>query len=143
MRQRVRCEGGFATYTLRVEADGRVLGESVVRGAGLRHDRPLYLLRDYPIAGGTHRVRVSFVRREHTERDTAVVDTASQSSDAGVPAGRADREKIERSRRQRAAIPPRLVLDTSLTFAPAHVVMITFNPDRRTLEIIEAASRAR
>ena len=50
MRQRVECEGGFATYALRVEVDGRAIGETVIHGAGLRHDRPLYLLRDYPVA---------------------------------------------------------------------------------------------
>ena len=39
MRQRVDCEGKFASYSLRVDADGRRLTESLERGAGLRHDR--------------------------------------------------------------------------------------------------------
>ena len=67
MRQRVECDGRFATYTLRVESDGQVIGETVVHGAGLRHDRPLYLLREYDVAPGVHRVRVSFTRREKTD----------------------------------------------------------------------------
>src|SRR4029079_14524581 len=38
MRQRVECEGTFASYTLRVASDQRLVSESIVRGAGLRHD---------------------------------------------------------------------------------------------------------
>jgi len=143
MRLRVECNGRFATYGLRVEADGKVLGESVVRGAGLRHDRPLYLLRDFVLAGGFHHVRVSLVRREQTDGDTTAMPARSADADTGIFAGRAEREAVEHARRARAAIPARLVLDTTLAFAPNRVIIVTFNADRRALEVLDSARPSR
>lgn len=136
MRQRVVCDGGFATYLLRIEIDSQLVGESVVRGAGLRHDRPLYLLRDYAVPQGPHRVRVTLTRREKSDGDTATLVTAIvPGADTGLYAGRAQRETSERARRVRAAIPPSLVLDTALVFVPRRVVLVTLNAARRALEL--------
>ena len=136
MRQRVECEGGFATYALRVELDGRAIGETVIHGAGLRHDRPLYLLRDYPVAAGLHRVRVTLTRIEKSANDaTAFVEAVVPDADTGLYAGRAQREVTERARRARAAIPPSLVLDTAFAFAPRQVALVTFNAQRRVLQL--------
>jgi len=138
MRQRVVCDGRFATYDLRVEADGRLLGESIVRGAGLRHDRPVYLLRDFDLVSGVHRLRVSFTRRERTDTiATNAAPRAPAGSDTGIFAGRAEREGDERRRRARAAIPARLLLDTTLVFAPGRVVVVTFDHDRRELYLLD------
>ena len=140
MRQRVECEGRFATYGLRVELDGRLLGASVVRGAGLRHDRPIYLLRDLDVPAGAHHVRVSFTRREPRDGREAAVATAQRTEkDTGLFAGRAEREAVERARRARAAIPDRLVLDTTVVFASGRVAVVTFDPDRRNLELLDAS----
>lgn len=144
MRQRVLCDGRFATYLLRVEADGRVLSESVVRGAGLRHDRPVYLLRDFDLSSGEHRIRVSFTRRERTDSGaTNAEPSARAAGDTGLFAGRAEREVDERRRRARAAIPARLLLDTTLAFAPGRVVVVTFDQDRRTLHVLDGTPAAR
>ena len=147
MRQRVECEGHFATYALRVEADGRLLSESVVRGAGLRHDRPIFLLRDIDLSSGAHRIRVSFLRRERidhrSEGETLGEREARSEADTGLFAGRAAREVTERSRRTRAAIPPRLVLDTLLSFAPNRVLLVTLNADRRALVVLDRAPLSR
>lgn len=141
MRQRVECDGRFATYSLVVEADGRRIGEAVARGAGLRHDRPMYLLRDFDLPSGSHRLRVTFTRRERTDDDAAAfAPVVSTAGDTGIFAGRAEREATEHARRAGAAIPERLVLDTVLTFAPRRVVIITFNQERRALELREEAS---
>ena len=137
MRQRVECDGRFATYELRVEADGRALHQSTVRGAGLRHDRPLYLLREIDIAPGLHRLRVSFVRRETTRRDSsAVTPTTLSGPDTGLFAGRAQREADERVRRAGAAIPPQLTLDTTVTFASGAVLLVSLDQERRTLRLL-------
>jgi hypothetical protein len=142
MRQRVECEGGFATYALRVEVGGRALGETVIHGAGLRHDRPLYLLRDYPVPPGQHRVRVTLTRREKTDDDAAAFAEAMvPDADTGLYAGRAEREADEHARRARAAIPPSLVLDTAIAFTPRQVALVTFNAERRILEIHTEALR--
>jgi len=136
MRQRVECEGGFATYALRVEVDGHSLGEAVVHGAGLRHDRPLYLLRDYPVPPGSHRVRVTLTRREKTDDDAAAFTKAeAPQADTGLYAGRAGREAAERARRARAAIPASLVLDTVVVLTPRQVALVGFDTERRILEL--------
>lgn len=137
MRQRVECDGRFATYTLRVDADDRIVHESVVRGAGLRHDRPLYLLREIDLAPGSHRVRITFTRREKTDNDAAAfAQSTSVDADTGLFAGRAQREAVEHARRARAAIPPNLVLDTTLTFAPDRALVVSFDPERRTFQLL-------
>jgi len=137
MRQRMECDGRFATYALRVEADGQLLDESVVRGSGLRHDRPLYLLREFALPAGAHRVHISFARRERTDVDTTSVTlTPSAGADTGLFAGRAGRETVERSRRAGAAIPAHLELDTSLTFPPARVTLVTFDADRKAFRLL-------
>lgn len=136
MRQRVSCEGEFASYTLRIAVDGTMLDESVVRGAGLRNDRPLFLLRDYPVPPGTHRLQISLTRREIPRADTTARATiVRQAVDTGRYAGRAQREANERSRLTRAAIPASLTLDTVLNFTPRRVALVTFNVERRTLQL--------
>jgi hypothetical protein len=142
MRQRVECEGGFATYALRVEVDNRAVGEAVIHGAGLRHDRPLYLLKDYPVPPGEHRIRVTLTRREHTDNDAAAfAEAVVPDADTGLYAGRAQREATERARRARAAIPPRLVLDTAVAFTPRQVALVTFNAEHRRVELRAEAIR--
>jgi len=144
MRQRVECEGQFASYALRVEVDGRRVSESVVRGAGLRHDRPMYLLRDLDLTTGPHQVRVSFTRRERVGRRAREDrDDARAEPDTGLFAGRAEREIAERARRSRAAIPERLTLDTSVFFAPGRVVVVSFDADRRALVLLDRPPVAR
>lgn len=143
MRQRVECDGRFATYSLGIEADGRRIEETVVRGAGLRNDRPMYVLRDFALSPGTHRIRVTLTRRERTDDDAAAFAPAvAVATDTGLFAGRAGREAAEHARRARAAIPARLVLDTVLRLAPRHLTIVTFVPERRTLEVV-AEARAR
>ena len=144
MRQRVECDGRFATYALRVESDGLMIGEAVVHGAGLRNDRPLYLLREYDVSPGLHRVRVSFTRRETTDDDAAAfAPTASVEADTGLFAGRAQREAVEHARRARAAIPAHLELDTTLTIAPRQVLVVTFAPEHRALMLLAGGNGAR
>lgn len=133
MRQRMDCDGRFASYTLRVELDGHVLDESVVRGSGLRHDRPLYVLRDFDVPAGIHHARVSLIRRERATPDSTPGQSARATADTGIFAGRAERESVERSRRTRAAIPERLVFDTTVTFTPGRVLLLTYDVDRRAL----------
>lgn len=136
MRQRLECTGVFATYFLQVAVDGRTVGESVIRGAGLRHDRPLYLLRDYPVPPGEHRVRVVLTRRETTDSTEGIApEVEGEDADTGLFAGRAEREATERIRGRHAAIPRALTLDTMFTFAPRQVALVTFQAEHRILEL--------
>lgn len=142
MRERVQCDGQSATYALSVESDGRRVGEAIVRGAGLRHDRPMYLLRDFDLLPGTHRLRVTLTRREKTDDDAgAFAPVVSAADDSGIFAGRAEREAEEHARRARSAIPPRLVLDTIVSLAPRGVTIVTFDPERRVLSLLGEEGR--
>jgi hypothetical protein len=143
MRQRVECNGTFATYALVVTVDGRRAVNTVVRGAGLRHDRSAYLLRDIDLPSGPHRVVISFTRREKTDDDAAAfAPAASAANDTGLFAGRASREAVEHARRARAAVPARLMLDTTITLAARQVAVVTFDHERRMLELIGEAEEA-
>lgn len=135
MRQRVECDGRSATYALRVRVDGVLVGEEVVRGGGLRNDRPLHLLQTYALSPGLRRIQVEFARRERASADSVSGKPTASEADTGIFAGRAAREVSERARRTRGAVPPRLALDTTLTFAPQQVVLLTFDPDLRRLVV--------
>jgi hypothetical protein len=77
-------------------------------------------------------MRISFTRRERIEtREEESVPGAVPDADTGLYAGRAAREVAERGRRDRAAIPPRLELDTTVTLGPREVVLITFDAERK------------
>jgi hypothetical protein len=137
MRRRVECSGAFATYLLRVASDGRAIDQRIVKGGGIRNDRPMHLLADYDLGAGEHRIRVTFTRREKTDDDSAAValHATSTGADSGIFAGRAAREDEERARRRRAAVPANMELDTLLTLAPGQVRLITFDPEARRLLI--------
>lgn len=111
MRQALLCEGSSASYLLRVAVDDRLLDSAVVRGGGLRHDRLLQLLRNYPLAAGPRRIVISLERRE-------AVDSISV-----------------RLRGEQAVLPPRLRLDTVVTIAPGRVAMVTLESATRTLTL--------
>jgi hypothetical protein len=60
MRREEVCEGRIAPYHLTVELDGRVIEDVMVRPAGARGDRPVYVYRDYAVPPGEHPLRVIF-----------------------------------------------------------------------------------
>lgn len=117
MRQRVECEGRSATYELEVTIDGRVIERSIVHGGGLREDRPVMLLRDYPVSAGERTVRVSFTRRE--------ADTAGDSSDTDATDDREARDALRRRGRRLAALPPHLVLEQVIEFRAGEAMLVT------------------
>ena len=79
---------------------------------------------------------MSLTRRETTDEAAAAVAKARvPEADTGLYAGRAGREIEERARRARAAIPPSLILDTTMAFPPRQVALVTFNAERRMLEL--------
>jgi hypothetical protein len=60
MRNPKACIGGIAPYVLDVTLDGTVLAPDTVRAHGARSDRPIFVLRDMPVAPGRHDVVVRF-----------------------------------------------------------------------------------
>lgn len=135
MRLRTQCEGYSARYMLTIGLDERRLTIDTLRGGGLRHDRPLHVFLEHDVTPGQQRVVVEVTRID--ERTTLnAADTGSASREAvsdTLLGGRAERERDERTRRVAEAMPPRLVLDTTMTFAPGGVVLITFDQNTRRL----------
>lgn len=69
MRRPVVCERRVPPHRLRVEVDGRLLLDEVVRSAGAQQDRPLYVFREISVEPGRRRVRVRFERVDGGERE--------------------------------------------------------------------------
>jgi hypothetical protein len=103
MRQPMICEGASASYRLQVRVDGQLALDEVLRGGGLRHDRPIYVFRELRVMPGEHEVAVQFVRIEPNAQD------------------------------QPGGVPPSLTLSRSIQFRPGRVVLSSYDPERRTL----------
>lgn len=150
MRQSVVCDGTTARYRLEVRRNGELLHSQVVRGGGLRNDRPLYVSRDLPVPPGPAVIAVWLARI-----DTIPVEQRSDSSvddddddydgDGGRAAGgsvprpgdpmpaRARREIDERRRRREESIPAELSLDLNVTLEPREVVLVSYDQRSRRL----------
>lgn len=149
MRLRFECEGRFARYLLQLTVDGAVALADTVQGDGLRHDRPMHVLREHPLRPGARHLQATLVRLDSTTATAqdslagaeGTTTDSVESRRATSPAGEADtvlgeregREREERSRRAGESIPPRLSLDTTITLGAGRVVLITYDGTRRTL----------
>ena len=112
MRQAMLCEGAAATYRLEVRVDDVLVAEQVVHGGGLRRDRRLYVLREVPVRPGTARVEVRFTRVESPD---------PRSSPLVRP----------------EFVPPRLVLQQQVRLEPRHVLLVTYDAERRGLVAVQ------
>lgn len=142
MRQAVVCTGTTATYRLEVRREGAVIADQIVRGGGLRHDRPLYVFRDISLPPGDVAIALRFFRVDGVGKPTA--------SDAATPAGsprdrhsmdddRRRREDEERIRGQEEAIPAVLSLEHRFHFVAREVILVTYDAERRELVALERA----
>ena len=59
MRRDQVCETTGIPYMLRITLNGEGVEETVIRGAGTRGDRPIYVYRELRVAAGTHRLKIS------------------------------------------------------------------------------------
>lgn len=112
MRQPVICDGEAASYRLVVTRDGAPVLDADLTGGGARRDRPIHLLREYPIPAGTVHLSVTLDRIDAA--DAVVADTAAAT-------------------RITDALPRTLRLDTTVTVAPHRVVMVSYEPRQRRL----------
>jgi hypothetical protein len=142
MRQAVVCEGTTAAYRLEVRRDGALIAHQIVRGGGLRHDRPLYVFRDISLPPGDAAISVRFVR----------VDSAADGASSGTPSalrsdddrhsnamddGRRRREGEERIRSREEAIAASLSLERRFHFVAREVILVTYDAERRELVALE------
>lgn len=105
MRQARVCTGAPATYRLQVQLDQETIVDEVVHGGGLRGDRPIYVLREAPVAPGERVVSVRLTRQE-----------------AGPPAP-AD------------ALPDTVAFERRVQMVPHGVTLISYDEGTRTMDI--------
>lgn len=86
MRQAEECTTYILPYRLRVMVDGEALISRVVRPAGAKSDRPLYVQEDITLPPGEHTLAVSFT----------VAGPPADLADGGL--GEAEREALEQAR---------------------------------------------
>jgi hypothetical protein len=108
MRRPVLCEGFAASYRLEVRHNGQVLAEQHVQPGGFRRDRPLYVFRELAVPAGEADVMIRFVR---VEQGTVNVEAGDLTE----------------------AVPPALLYERRLHFAPGRVRLISYDPARREL----------
>jgi len=142
MRLREECEGHSARYRVRVWLGDSLLSEDTVTGGGLRGDRAIYMLREYPVAPGRHAVAVEVARSDSVAEEPEEPGDEDESDDtAAAPLDRARREREEHRRERLERLPPLLRLDTALGLAPGEVVVVSYDPiGRRLLALSEAGT---
>ncbi len=106
MRRERECRGETARYRLYVVLDGHPQDSAVLTGGGLRHDRPIHLLRRYHVDPGVRSLHVS-LRRLDAAPDTGV--------------------------RTASVLPPTLVLDTTVHLARGRARLVSFDGSRLVL----------
>jgi hypothetical protein len=129
MRLALECEGGSATYRFRVWRDSVLLDDRILRGSGFRHDRPIHLLREYPVPPGERSLRVVLQRVEEVPVDSAA--SGMEVQDTGME--RSSRERAERLRRRMEALPARVEWHGRLAVQPRRVVLVRWDPVAREL----------
>jgi hypothetical protein len=129
MRLALECKGGSATYRLRVWRDSVLLDDRILRGSGFRHDRPIHLLREYPVPSGERDLRVALQRVEEVPVDSAAF--AMEVQDTGME--RSSRETAERLRLRMEALPPGVEWRGRLVVQPRRVVLVRWDPVAREL----------
>lgn len=123
MRQSVLCEGArVARYRLRAAVDGRSIRDGTAPGSDVSGTRAMYVLEDFALAAGTHRLEVSLER---------------QGADANDAGSDESRERVRR------AIPPRLTIDTTIEAIPGRVVLVTYSSELRRLIVLTAGESYR
>jgi len=60
MRNPEACIGRIAPYRLQVGLNGDLIMDDTIYPGGARRDRPVYVLSDFPVDPGEHRVQVRF-----------------------------------------------------------------------------------
>lgn len=79
MRREEVCERRGLPYRLRLALDGSEIEDGILRGAGARGDRPIFVYRELRTTPGTHRLEIDFEpeRDGPDDSDPSAKDRAS------------------------------------------------------------------
>ena len=132
MRREEVCEGRILPYRLRVELDGRLVVNDLVRAAGAREDRPLYVYQELVVAPGAYQLEVEW--EQERSGAAAGADDRSAEREGTTPLGRVPVATHDEERR-------RLGLSTGLHLDSGDIALITYDPDARVLRAHGAGVR--
>ena len=166
MRQRVICEGVSARYRLELRQGNDVLVSRVLRGGGLRNDRPIYVFQEVPVPAGRVSLRLDLTRidtvppeadhddddrdegrRDEDRRDQARRDDDSRRDEhdqrdeddrrrSDDMSDRDERDRENRRERRNQSVPAELHLEVEETLEPGEVVLLTYDASSRTLRAV-------
>jgi hypothetical protein len=143
MRQAVICEGGAASYRLEVRHEGRLLAEQIVRGGGWRHDRRLYVFREFTLPPGDARVSVRFDRIDAPAASCHGTRQSRRPAPAAARRTSAPNAHDASCSRSRVEAVPPTSRSIALTLVPREVMLVTYDPASRALAVREAAEERR
>ena len=106
MRQTQKCERVVEPYRLELLIDDSLRVDTTYQPTGARGDRPLYILRDFPVSAGRHDVEVRFYE----------VEAAAHISPE-----------------QLGHFPDAVVFSATVEFAPRRIALVTYDADSRSL----------
>ena len=109
MRQARECSGASATYRLSLTVDGASHEERVLQGGGLRNDRAIFVLDEFPVPPGERHIAIRFSRVEPSEAP------------------------MDSSNIRRGAVPRDLTLDTIVTIPASGVGLVSLVDGRLQL----------
>ena len=145
MRRLLECEGRPARYAVRVAVDGRTASLDTVTGGGLRGDRAIHMLREFPVEPGPRVLAVEIERieaiEEEVEDDENDEDDDEDAEPESGPGDRAAREREERRRERLEALPSRLELAQPVTLEAGSVALVTYDPTGRRLVLLTGPRR--
>lgn len=75
MRREEVCDSEGVPYRLRIDLNGEGVEETVIRGAGTRGDRPIYVYRELRVEPGRHQIDVSLTPEGGGEASTGHAPT--------------------------------------------------------------------
>lgn len=116
------CQTVLLPYRLRAWMDGKIRVERIVRPAGWRGDRPLFVNEELPAARGGHHLKVAF---EPVRDETG---PAGQASDPESTAQRAWMEAIDNA--------PLYLLEEQISIEAGKIVMVGLNEDAEQLFLL-------
>ena len=145
MRQRLVCEGVTARYQLELRRDGELVLAQLVRAGGLRHDRQLYVFKETAVPPGRSSIDLRLTRIDTVASDERDASDETQEENRSDRAdgqdghdGHEAREAEARRRRRKASVPPALALVLEVSLAPREVLLLTYDPELRTLKAVRA-----
>jgi hypothetical protein len=114
MRREEICARHFLSYRLRVRLDDRTVIDEIVRPAGTREDRPLFVHRQLPLQPGAYRLEV-----EWESVDPPSPTSAGDAANSGASAP--------------ATVPHRLEFEARLRLDAGDVALVTYDVDRQRI----------